>query len=174
MVAVRMDRRLLARLDPSDVVQEALLDAACKLSAYLRERSIPFYPWLRRLTWERLGKLHEMHLRSCKRSVTREDAGGLVLTDDSAIDLARRAIDPGTSPSARAMRNELSARVREALASLGELDREVLVLRYLEQLSTRETAAALGIAEGAVKLRHLRALQRLRIALDAPREEGRP
>src|SRR5262245_16701808 len=38
MVAVRLDRRLAARLDPSDVVQEALAEAAARLSAYLRER----------------------------------------------------------------------------------------------------------------------------------------
>ncbi len=46
MVSVRMDRRLAARFDPSDVVQEALLAAHQKLSEYLEERPIPFYPWL--------------------------------------------------------------------------------------------------------------------------------
>ena len=44
MVALRMDRRLLARVDPSDVVQEALADAAQELSDYLRHRPLPFYP----------------------------------------------------------------------------------------------------------------------------------
>jgi RNA polymerase sigma-70 factor (ECF subfamily) len=53
-------------------------------------------------------------------------------------------------------------RVRAALAQLAERDREVLVLRYLEQLSTREIAEVLGIPEGTVKSRHLRALERLR------------
>ncbi|HTK78727.1 MAG TPA: RNA polymerase subunit sigma, partial [Gemmataceae bacterium] len=58
MVAVHLDPRLAARLDPSDVVQDALLDAAGKLSHYLRTRPVPFYPWLRRLAWEHLVKLH--------------------------------------------------------------------------------------------------------------------
>lgn len=49
MVAVSFDRRLAARADPSDVVQEALADAARKLDDYLRERPLPFFPWLRRL-----------------------------------------------------------------------------------------------------------------------------
>jgi RNA polymerase sigma-70 factor, ECF subfamily len=56
MVVVRLDGRLAARVDPSDVVQEALLDAAGKLSGYLREPAVPFYPWLRRLAgsiWSR-------------------------------------------------------------------------------------------------------------------------
>jgi RNA polymerase sigma-70 factor (ECF subfamily) len=60
------------------------------------------------------------------------------------------------------VREELRHRVREALGRLPERDREVLVLRYLEQLSTAEVAAVLEITEGAVKVRHLRALARLR------------
>lgn len=171
MVAVRMDQRLMARLDPSDVVQEALLDAAGKLPDYLRERPIPFYPWLRRLTWEVLSKLHERHLHTHKRSVLHEQPGGFMLSDDSAVDLAGWLVDSGTSPSGRAVKAEMAVRVRTALAELAEPDREILVLRYLEQLATREIAAVLGITEGAVKTRHLRALQRLRAALDCWREK---
>jgi RNA polymerase sigma-70 factor (ECF subfamily) len=44
MVALRLDRRLAARVDPSDVVQEALADAAKKLAGYLRDRPLAFYP----------------------------------------------------------------------------------------------------------------------------------
>jgi RNA polymerase sigma-70 factor, ECF subfamily len=165
MVAVRMDRRLSARLDPSDVVQEALVDAARKLPAYLRERPLPFYPWLRQLAWEQLVKLHERHLRAHKRSVTREELGALLLPDESVVDLSRRLVDSGTSPSQQAMRDEQSARVRAALGELSEHDREVLLLRYLEQLSIHEIAAALRTTEGAVKTHHLRALKRLRTAL---------
>ena len=60
----------------------------------------------------------------------------------------------------------MRARVQEALARLSDRDREVLVLRYLEHLSTREIAAVLGLAESGVKTRQLRALQRLRDLLD--------
>src|SRR5262245_24069354 len=72
MVAVRLDCRLAARVDPSDVVQEALMDAARKLPDYLRRRPLPFYPWLREIAWERLIKLHQQHLTAGKRSVLRE------------------------------------------------------------------------------------------------------
>src|SRR5689334_9707326 len=58
VIAYRLDRRLAARVDPSDVVQEALADAARRLPAYLRERPLPFYPWLRQLALERLIELH--------------------------------------------------------------------------------------------------------------------
>jgi RNA polymerase sigma-70 factor (ECF subfamily) len=162
MIAVRLDRRLAARVDPSDVVQEALADAARKLTAYVRDRPLPFYPWLRRLAWERLVKIHRRHLHTHRRSARREEPGVLNLPDESAAELAQRLVSSGSSPSRQLLRAEMRQRVREALAALGERDREVLVLRYLEQLSTREIAAVLEISEGAVKVRHLRALERLR------------
>src|SRR5215831_8756210 len=76
MIAVRMDRRLGTRLDPSDVVQEVFADACQRLSDYLQARPLPFYPWLRQLAWERLVKLHQRHIRAQKRSVTREENPG--------------------------------------------------------------------------------------------------
>jgi RNA polymerase sigma-70 factor (ECF subfamily) len=172
MVAVRMDRRLAARVDPSDVVQETLADAARNLPDYLRERPIPFYPWLRRLAWDRLVKLHRRHIRTRMRSVTSEEPGGLGLPDESALELAGKVAGNASSPSKHLLRAEEQARVQAALARLTEREREVLVMRYLEQLSTREIAAALGIREGAVRTRHLRALEHLRRLLgDEPRED---
>ncbi len=174
MVAVRLDRRLAARVDPSDVVQEALADAARKLTTYVRERPLPFYAWLRRLAWERLVKMHRRHLHTRRRSATREEQVALNLPEESALELARRLVSPGTSPSRQLLRAELRERVRAALEALGERDREVLVLRYLEQLSTREVAAVLEISEGAVKVRHLRALERLRRLLGEEIGENDP
>src|SRR5262245_2668134 len=83
MVEVRLDRRLAARVDASDVVQEALADAARKLDGYLRDRPLPFYPWLRRLAWERLVKVHRRHLHAGRRSVRREEPGLLALPEES-------------------------------------------------------------------------------------------
>jgi len=77
MVAARLDRGVAARLDPSDVVQEALAEAAQHLDEYLRTRPLPYYAWLRQFAWERLVKLHRCHIRSKKRSVTREEAWSL-------------------------------------------------------------------------------------------------
>ena len=82
MVAYRLDRRLAARVDPSDVVQEVLAEADRQLDHYLRERPLPFYPWLRRLAWERLVKLHNRHLGAQRRSVRREEPGVLALPDE--------------------------------------------------------------------------------------------
>src|SRR5437016_12730933 len=90
LVAVRLDRRLAARVDPSDVVQETLAEAAARLDGYLRDRPLPFYPWLRRLAEERLADVHRGHLRAGRRSVAREGPGGL--PEGSALALAQRLL----------------------------------------------------------------------------------
>lgn len=168
MVALRIDRRMAARVDPSDVVQEALADAAQGLSDYLRDRPLPFYPWLRQFAWERLLQLHRQHLQAQRRSVNREQLRIFGVADESEAVLAERLVNSGSSPSARLLAAELRERVRAALEALEPHDREVLVLRYLEQLATKEIAAMLGISEAAVKTRHRRALERLRRRLDEP------
>src|SRR5213080_1218802 len=76
MVAVRLDRRVAARVDPSDVVQDAMLEAAARLDEYLRERPIPFYPWLRRMAADRLADAYRRHLRAGRRAVGREEPLG--------------------------------------------------------------------------------------------------
>jgi RNA polymerase sigma-70 factor (ECF subfamily) len=161
MIALRLDRRLQARLDPSDVVQETLAEAARRLVDYARLRPLPFYPWLRQLAWERLVQLHRKHVRAGKRSVRREQAD-LPLPDESAVALVDRLVSRGSSPSARLRHHEQARRVQAILARLDESDREVLVLRYLEHLSTEELAAVLGLTAAGVKTRQLRALRRLR------------
>lgn len=161
MVAVRMDRRLAARVDASDVVQEALAEATARLAEYLRRRPAPFYLWLRQLAFERLVDLTRRHIDAQRRSVDKEAARTIPLPDHSAVELADRLMASGTSPSGRMEKEEVRSRVRAALARLPPADREVLVLRHLEQLSTREVAAVLDLSEPAVRYRQRRALERL-------------
>ena len=161
MIALRLDRQVQARLDPSDVVQETLAEAARRLADYARQRPLPFYPWLRQLAWDRLVQLHRRHVRAGKRTVRREQAD-LSLSQESALALADRLVSRGSSPSARLRRSEQRRRIQAILAQLAEADREVLVLRYLEHLSTPELAAILGLTPAGVKTRQLRALRRLR------------
>jgi RNA polymerase sigma-70 factor (ECF subfamily) len=170
MVALRLDRRMAARVDPSDVVQESLAAANERLSDYLRRRPLPFYAWLRQFAWERVAKEYERHVRAERRSVTREESPPL--PGESVADLAERLIASATSPSRRVLREELRDRVRAALEALKPADREVLVLRYLEGLSNSEAAAVVGVGESTLGMRHLRALERLRKLLGEDAGEG--
>jgi RNA polymerase sigma-70 factor, ECF subfamily len=167
LIALRLDPRLAARLDPSDVVQESLAEADRRLGRYLRERPLPFYPWLRQLALERLVEQHRRHVRTARRSVLREEVDPPPrLPDQSADELADQLLAVGDSPSAGLYREELRRRVRAALEALPRQDHEVLVLRYLEGMSACDVAAVLGVTEAAAKKRALRALRRLRDGLD--------
>ena len=172
MVAWRLDREMSARVDPSDVVQEVLAEADRRLSAYLRDRPLPLYPWVRQLAEDRLVELHRRHVQARRRSVSRERP--LPLPNESAWELAGRLFARESNPSSHLRRGELRERIRTGLARLRERDREILILRHLEQLSVRDIAAVLGVTEGAVKVRHVRALQRLRALLGSDFEEDVP
>jgi RNA polymerase sigma-70 factor (ECF subfamily) len=174
LVRLRLDRRLSARVDPSDVVQDTLAEADRRLEEYLRHTALPFYPWLRQIALERLIDLRRRHVRARKRSVACEEPDVLSLPDESAAELAARLIDLGSSPSRQLLREEMRERVRAALGRLTVDDREVLVLRHLEQMPVREVAAVLGVGEGAVRMRLVRSLGRLRDLLDQDLGEQMP
>lgn len=161
MIAVRMDPRIAPRIDPSDVLQEALVEASNRLPAYLRDRPLAFYPWLRQIAWERLVQLHRHHIRSQKRSVTREESFQPALSDQSVMQLADRFTESGTHPSGRLVRKEVQNRVRQALDRLEHQNREVVILRHLEHLKLQEIAAVLEITEAAVRSRYRRAVEHL-------------
>ena len=115
MVAIRMDPRLAARVDPSDVVQEVFMLVADRFNEYAQSRPLPFFPWLRQIAWERLVAIHHRHVRAQKRSVLREESPIMALPDESVMQLANRFASAGTSPSGKLVRKEMQMRVREAL-----------------------------------------------------------
>jgi RNA polymerase sigma-70 factor (ECF subfamily) len=171
MVALRLDHRLRQRIDPSDVIQEAYLEASERLEGYLRAPAMPFFLWLRFLAVQKLITLHRHHLGARMRDADRER--GAAPEADSAA-MAAQFLDRGTGPSAAAIRAEMKERVREALDNLAPLDREALALRHFEQLGRAEIAAVLGISEAAAGKRYIRALEKLKQLLDGPgRDDGR-
>src|SRR5688572_17076663 len=87
MVALRMDRRLLGRFDPSDIVQEVLAEAAEKLDGYIAERPLPYYPWLRQIADDHLVELHRRHVKAKKRAIGREERWDIALPNESALEL---------------------------------------------------------------------------------------
>jgi len=164
---IPLSQALLGAIDASDVVQDSLLEAHEKLEEYAKKRPLPFYPWLRQIAWQRLMHTHECHIYRKKRSVVREQIASLTLSNDSVVGLAEHLVDGGTSPSGGAMREELQRRVRAALDELSPRDGEVLVMRYLEHMSVSEISATLQISENAVRMRQLRALQKMRKTLSS-------
>ena len=168
MVALRLDRRLTGRIDPSDVLQEMYLEAAQRWDDYQRQPTLSPYLWLRFLTMQRLLILHRRHLQTQSRDAKRDVPLDLAALDVSSEGLAQCLIDSGTSPSQQALRAEDYARLHQALEQLEADDREVLALRHFEQLSNDEAAEVLGIQSGAASQRYYRALHRLKDVLSPP------
>ena len=163
MVHLRLSRRLAGRVDDSDVIQEAFLDAVRRLDEYVREPVLPFFLWLRNLTALKLAEVHRRHLGTQLRDADREvtlHRGGLPLAD--SVSLAAQLLGTLTTPSQAVIKAETRLLVQEALNSMDPIDREVLALKHFEQLSTAEIAAVLGLSKAGAGSRYLRAIKRLR------------
>jgi RNA polymerase sigma-70 factor, ECF subfamily len=166
MVKLRLDRRLQGRIDASDVLQEAYLNAAKRAAEYSANPTMPFFLWLRFLTGQRLLIVHRQHLGAKMR-----DAGQEVslyrgaLPQASSLSLAAQLMGRLTSPSLAAVRAEMQLKLQEALNGMDALDREVLTLRHFEELSNTEVAAVLDLQKAAASNRYIRALKRLREVL---------
>jgi RNA polymerase sigma-70 factor (ECF subfamily) len=163
MVDMRLDRRVAGRVDPSDVLQEAYLDASRQFERYQADPPMPLFLWLRFITGQRLMAIHRWHLGAQKRDAKQEVAFHRPEADSRALsyELAGRF----TSPSRAVIREEMQSRLQDVIEGLEPLDREVLALRHYEELTNLETAEELGITPAAASKRYIRALERLKAAL---------
>lgn len=163
MVRLRLDRRLTGRIDPSDVVQEAYLEASKRLAEYFEKREMPFFLWLRLVTGQKLADIHRHHL-----GVGMRDAGREVslyrgaLPQASSVSLAAQLLGKFTSASQAVQRAEMQIMVQEALNNMDPIDREILALRHFETLSNDECAHVLSLSKSAASNRYIRALKRLK------------
>lgn len=163
MVSFRMDRQLQGRIDPSDVLQEAFLDLAKRLPEFAQQPRMSIFVWLRLVTMERLLALHRVHIQAMKRDARREvslhfDPQG----SDEASRLTTQLIDQLSSVDRSLIRDEERERLWQVIAAMESIDREVIVLRVLEELSNGETAEVLGLTKQTASRRFISAIQRLR------------
>jgi RNA polymerase sigma-70 factor (ECF subfamily) len=163
MIGMRLDQKIMRRVDVSDVVQDVLVEASRRLQDYLENPGMAFHLWIRQIAKDRIIDAHRRHRVSAKRSIDREQA--LATTgpvDQSAIELVGQLRDPALTPAAAATQRELALHVQAAIAKLDERDREIIWMRHYEQLSNQDIAAALELTEPAASMRYLRALKKLR------------
>ena len=158
VVELRMDQKMRARIDPSDVVQEAQLEAARRIDDYLGREPMPFHLWLRKTAYENLLRLRRQHVDADCRSVERE----IPLPDSSSAMLARKILSHEPNPCQQAVEQELARRLRQAIAQLPPIDGEVLLMRALEGLTNQEVAQVLDIDPNTTSKRYGRAILKLR------------
>jgi RNA polymerase sigma-70 factor (ECF subfamily) len=163
MVRLRLDRRLSGRVDASDVIQDAYLEVHRRFPEWAGDEKVPFFLWLRFVTGQKLLDYHRHHLGAQMRDAAQEvSLYRGALPQASSASLAAHLLGKMTSVSQAAIRAEHKLIVQEALNSMDELDREVLVLRHFEHMSNEETALALGVKKSTASQRYIRALKRLR------------
>jgi RNA polymerase sigma-70 factor, ECF subfamily len=156
VIELRMEDGLRKRVDASDVVQETQLAAAGRIGHYLANRSVSFRIWLRQTAIQQLVNLQRRHVQAQKRSVNRDAC----LSDHSSMLLAQRLLE--ARPSQIVRRHEQAQQVRDAVRSMGETDREILLLRHFEELTNNEISELLDIDSGTIRKRYGRAIRRFR------------
>ena len=167
MVNFRIDRRIYGRVDPDDVLQEAYLDAATRVSHYLKNPEITFFVWLRQIATQTLIDIHRRHIGAQMRDATREVAMHRAgLPQATSLSLTAHLLGHLTSPSQAALRAEASVLLEKGLASMDTIDQEVLALRHFEELTNSEVSEVLGIQQKAASIRYVRAISRLKKVLE--------
>jgi RNA polymerase sigma-70 factor (ECF subfamily) len=161
LVSLRMDQQMRGRLDPSDVVQEAQLEAAQRIDYFLEHQPMPFGLWLHTLARQQLFRLRRKHVEADCRSV----AWQVSLPEDSSAMLARQLLEDTSTPSAPLREQELAERLQRALGQLSEDDRDLLLMRNFEGLTNQEVAQLLEVPLNTASQRYGRALLRLRKVL---------
>lgn len=172
IIQVRMDRRLAARVDAEDVLQEIYLDAASRVQYYIQNHSGSFFVWLRLIATQTMANFYRRHLNTQMRDVRRDVSISTGKAPDSPTrPIAMQLIGHLTSPSKAAIRQESIQQLESAISSLKTVDREVISLRHFELLDNKEVAEILCIREKAASIRYIRAIKRLKDALSTDGEE---
>lgn len=168
MIALRLDQRLMQRIDVSDVVQDVLIEANRRLIDYVQNPSIPFHLWIRQIAKDRIIDAHRRHRLSAKRCIDREQpVASAPAPDQSTLDLVNQFRDGALTPAAAATQRELAQHIERAIHHLKEGDREIILMRHYEQLNNQEIAQSLGLTEPAASMRYLRAIKRLREVIES-------
>ncbi|MBI4600692.1 MAG: sigma-70 family RNA polymerase sigma factor [Planctomycetes bacterium] len=144
LARVRFDPALRGKLEPSDIVQQTLLEAHCSQALFRGTNARQQAAWLRRILADNLRNAGR-DLRLAKRDVSRERSLEAAL-DESSARLEGWLAAEGSSPSGRAAREEEVLRLAEAIAGLPESEQEVLLLRYSEGWTLEAIGERLGVS----------------------------
>lgn len=160
MIDLRLDPALAARVDASDIVQGVLVEAHQRLRDYLLKPVMPFHLWLRHIAKDHIIDAHRRERVAQRRSVDREQSMNAT-TEDSSPDWVTQFVDRELTPASAAIRQEMQRKVQNAIGRLPEKDRDIILMRYVEQLSNQDVARELDLQEAAASMRCLRAIRKL-------------
>lgn len=159
-----LQRRLRAKVDASDIVQQSLLEAHRGFDRFTGTTAGEWLAWLKRIV------AHNAFDEAKRwRGTAKRDAGREVAMHGHGNESGHVHPDPVSdepSPSQHVIRFEQDMLVTAALARLPEDHRDVLLLRNLERLPFEEVAKRMGRSAGACRMLWMRAIAGLREHLD--------
>ncbi len=151
-----------SRVDPSDVVQRAFLDAHRDWSGFRGQAEPELVAWLRRILENNVSETVGEHVRAQKRSTRKEKS----LTESGDRAMASNLAADQSSPSQRAMRSEAAVYLAQAVDTLPEDQREAIRLRYMEGWTLTQIAERFERSQVAVAGLLKRGLRGLRNYFD--------
>lgn len=167
---LQLDDQLAGKVDVSGVVQLTLLEAHQQATNWETLGDDLRLAWLRRVFANNL--LDEIRrFRTQRRDISRERSLEQAI-EHSASHLNWHLLDPKTSPSGKAIRNEQAVRLAKALACLTPAQREAIELHHLQEVPLTDVGQRMNRAEGAVAALIFRGMRRLRELLGDPRGAG--
>jgi RNA polymerase sigma-70 factor, ECF subfamily len=168
LATTQVDRRLRRRLSPSDLVQEAMLEAHCDFMQFRGSSERELLAWLRQILINCLHHAIETHVKAKMRDIRREISVEEVnrALDRSVADFAPVLADRGPSPSAPMQQHERTIAFADQLAKLRPAYRDVIVLRNLQGLSFEEVAERMDRKPGSARMLWLRAIEKLKQACE--------
>jgi len=153
-----------AKVDPSDLVQQSMLEAYRAFDSFHGQTGAEWLAWLRRILHRNAIDQARHFGGAEKRQVGREISLEGAATIDDAMGVPEPAADSLT-PSEQLLVHERELMVAEALARLSADYREVILLRNLRGLSFQEVARQMNRSRPAVQMLWMRALRQLQTLL---------
>jgi RNA polymerase sigma-70 factor (ECF subfamily) len=161
LLRLQIGRRLRSKVDDSDLIQEAFLEAHRQFERFRGQSEGELVNWLRQILAGSLAQVIRHYYKTQRRDLRLEQELARAF-DASSQGMIKNLVAPRSSPSAAAVRREHSVLLADALEKLPASYREVIILSHLEGLSFPVVARKMGKTLDSVKNLWARALAKLR------------
>ena len=140
-----------SRVEPEDIVQEVVVSALSSIDQFQVGGRDPFR-LLCQLTEQRIIDAHRHHVGAQKRSAAREVSMDAPVAGGDGFGFINMLVASITSPSQAFSRDQKEFQLQQAIAELNDEQREILRLRFVEGLPTKDIAERTGKSDGAIRV----------------------
>jgi RNA polymerase sigma-70 factor, ECF subfamily len=165
LAQTELGNRLRTKVDPSDLVQQTMMEAYKGFHGFRGASEAEWFAWLRGILGHNAADFVRYYRGAGKRQIEREVRFRAHDGDSSAPGVLEPA-DDGERPSELLLRQERELRLADAISQLDEDQRTVIMLRNLQRLPFDEVAAQMGRSRPAAQMLWMRAIRKLQTLLE--------